>query len=231
MCCWSAVVRTGVCTADFGTTLVSFSPREKPSCVILDLSRLLLHRYEHCWLPPPPPLAAAVGHLEKMFLYLGVYQHQKQYYHSFSFSPFLPYLSICRTFCFLVNWYCWCDVNVMNFLLCLWGFLPDLAVFPLCPISSCQPWLSTVQEACPRSPICLCLSYSVNPAFLLGFPQFWTHTQFGINLLVQQPARRKYAFRPHFPGQSHYKNDQNNILYIVDKNITFFYELCMNKHV
>lgn len=86
----------------------------------------------------------------------------------------LPYLSICPALCFLVNWYCWCDVKVMNFLLRLWGFLSDLAVFFLCPISSCQPWLSTIQYACPRLPICLCLSYSFNPAFFLHSHQFWT---------------------------------------------------------
>lgn len=52
VCCRSALVRSDVCTADFGTTLITFSPREKPNCVILDLSRPLLHRYEPCWLFP-----------------------------------------------------------------------------------------------------------------------------------------------------------------------------------
>lgn len=50
VCCWSLLVRTDVCTADFGITLVTFSPREKPGIVILNLSRPLLHRYEPFWL-------------------------------------------------------------------------------------------------------------------------------------------------------------------------------------
>lgn len=54
MWCWPALVKTGVCTADFGINLVTFSPREKPGCVILHLSRPLLHRYEPCWFSPLP---------------------------------------------------------------------------------------------------------------------------------------------------------------------------------
>lgn len=38
------------------------------------------------------------------------------------------------------------------------GFLPLPSIFsPLCPISSCQAWLSTMQDACLCSPICPCL--------------------------------------------------------------------------
>lgn len=73
---WLSWGKTGVCAADFGTSLVTFSSREKPGCVNLDASRPLLHQYEPCWLFHPS-LALATRHLEKMFLYLGFSQHQR----------------------------------------------------------------------------------------------------------------------------------------------------------
>ena len=177
VCCWSALVRSDVCTADFGTTLVTFSPREKPNCVILDLSRPLLHRYEPCWLFPSlgcssetfgkdvSPLwfpLASVAILSLPLLLLLFFLALSLLMPRFHFFLFV----LC------VNWYCWCYVKVMNFPIGLWVFLPDLADF-LWPISSCQPRLSTIQDPCTLWPICLCPSYSVNPAFFLSFHQIW----------------------------------------------------------
>lgn len=66
----------------------------------------------------------------------------------------------------------WCECHEFSPLPL--GFLAWPSSFFLCPISSCQPWLSTIEDACPHLPICLCLSYSINPAFSLPSHQFWT---------------------------------------------------------
>lgn len=117
----------------------------------------------------PPHLAAAANDWKRCF-YTWVSKA------SITILSLSLFLSLSVFFYFSVNWYYWCDVNVLKFLFCVWIFFPDrkkkffcLVFFNL--ISSVQSWLSTIQSACPCS-ICLCLSYLVNPAFIPRFHQF-----------------------------------------------------------
>ena len=79
-------------------------------------------------LTPPPPLAAAVSHGKDVSI-LGFLPPSMAIVSLLLLLLLLRCLPICLPFCVLVSWYCWCDVYVMNFLLCLWVFLSDLAVF------------------------------------------------------------------------------------------------------
>lgn len=172
VCFWSAPVRTDVCTADFKITLSPPPPGEVWLCHSRSLQTSAASI--RALLTLPPSFGCSSEPFVKRCFYTWVSTSINS--NTITLSPSLLSCPVSLAFCsfffgklILLMWSECHEVSPSRLDFLAW---PSRFFF-LYPISSCQPRLSTIQDACPCS-ICLCLSYSVNPAFFPRFHQFRT---------------------------------------------------------
>lgn len=120
------------------------------------------------------------------YYYPGVSKHIKS--NIIIVSAFLPCLEISPLLSFLLNWYCWWDMNVMNFIFCLWGFFPYPAFSPSVSYIELSALAVYHARCLPLPPICpsLSLSLLIRPFFFLviGFNVLVCNLQELVSVMV-----------------------------------------------